>query len=185
MSQIITRKYSTFPGHALSLATEKEKFKLLGPPGNIKMIDTCKIEMKLKVSFKLGYNTTSHQVQIFLFPHVKAIYSKLAKLDRRLIVESGMDITGGSYNLRVIRGTENRKSPPWSSHAWGIAIDHDPVRNGLHTKAPKANLSSPDYNDIHEIWAQHGFLNIGHVIGRDFMHYEASFELLSNPSKFL
>lgn len=169
----------------MRLATQKEKFALLGPPGDHKRQGICKIPMKLKLSWKLGYNLTQFQCHIMLIPHFLQVYKKLSKLDKSIIIASGMDIWGGCYNYRPIRGTELQLSPPFSAHSWGAAIDHDPVRNGLHTKAPKANLSHPYFDQIHDIWAQHGFINMGHVIGRDYMHYEASFELISNPSKFL
>ena len=169
----------------MRIASQKEKFKYLGAPGDMKLQASCRIGMTLKLAWKLGYNVVQFQCHRMLVPHLQAIYGKLAKLDANLIADSGIELFGGCYNLRPIRGTEKQASPPFSAHAWAAAIDCDPLRNGLYTKTAKANLALAKFKPIHDIWAQHGFVNMGHVIGRDYMHYEASFELISNPSKYL
>jgi len=169
----------------MRLASEKEKFSYLGAPGNTSNLSSVKTTMPLKLSWKLDYTVKAFSCHKILVPHIEQIYMALAKLDPLLLRKSGMEIFGGCYNFRPVRGTESRDRPPFSTHSWGAAIDCDPVRNGLHTKAPRANLSHPDFQPVHIIWAQKGFINMGHVIGRDFMHYEASYELISNPTNFL
>ena len=169
----------------MRLATEKEKFTHLGPPGTATNLSRAKPVMALRMSWKMDYTVKSFDCHKILVPHIEAIYAELSKLDPMLIRKSGVEIWGGCYNLRPIRGTESRDRPPFSTHSWGAAIDVDPVRNGLYIKAPRANLSNPDFQEIHLIWARHGFLNMGHVIGRDYMHYEASYECISEPSKFI
>lgn len=169
----------------MTLATEKQKFEYLGAPGNTDNLGNAKIPMKLKLSWKLEYNVSKIQCHKLLIPHIERIYFSLANLDAAVIKDAGMDIYGGCYNFRAVRGTEGRARPPFSTHSWGAAIDVDPLRNGLWTKASGANLAKPKFDAIHDIWMRYGFINLGHKIGRDFMHYEASLELISNPSKFL
>lgn len=169
----------------MRISTEKEKFTILGAPGNTSNLGTVKVAMSLRLSWKLDYNIKVFSCHKTLIPHIERIYAALSGLDPAIIRSSGMDIWGGCYNFRPIRGTESRDRPPFSTHSWGAAIDVDPERNGLYAKAPRANLSRPEFQEIHIIWARHGFLNLGHVIGRDFMHYEASYELISEPSKYL
>jgi len=169
----------------MRLATEKEKFKYLGVPGNTANLSSAKIPFPLRLSWKLDFTIKAFNCHKSLVPHIESVYHELSKLDKVLLRQSGMEIFGGCYNFRPVRGTESRDRPPFSTHSWGAAIDCDPERNGLHTKSPRANLSKPEFQPIHIIWAQHGFINMGHVIGRDFMHYEASFELISEPTKYL
>jgi hypothetical protein len=169
----------------MTLANEKQKFQYLGPPGTIKNLGSAKIPMKLKLSWKLDYNVDKIQCHHILIPHIEAIYTRIAKLNAAVIKDAGLDIYGGCYNFRPIRGTESQARPPFSTHSWGAAIDVDPVRNGLFVKATRANLAQAKFDAIHDIWMDHGFINIGHIIGRDFMHYEASLELISNPSIFI
>lgn len=171
----------------MRLATEKEKFKYLGAPGDMSKLSMAYVPKgkNLTLSWKDQYNINRFMVHKMLVPHVEAIYSKLLALDPAFIRASGVDIFGGCYNLRAVRGTEARKLPPFSTHSWGAAIDIDPARNGLYTKTAKANLAKIEYIEVHKIFKQHGFMNIGNVLNRDWMHFEASYELISNPSKFL
>jgi hypothetical protein len=170
--------------NTMRIATQKEKFTILGVPGDLDILSKAKIAIPLKLSWKLGYTVRAFTCHKMLVPHIEAVYKKIALLDPAFIIDSGMDIFGGCYELRAVRSAKGEK-PPFSTHSWGAAVDCDNHRNGLWTKAPGANLSDPKYKPIHDIWNKHGFVNLGHVIGRDYMHYEASFELISNPSKFL
>lgn len=169
------------------IAAQKEKFKYLGAPGDARHLTMLQLpkNIQLKLSWKPDYRITKFQCHKLIAPHILAIYKRLFELDTDTIVSSGIDIFGGCYAFRAIRGTERKTQPPFSAHAWGAAIDIDPDRNGLWTKAPKANLSNPAYEPIHAIFEQHGFVNLGNIIGRDYMHFEASFDLISNPSKYL
>jgi hypothetical protein len=45
------------------------------------------------------------------------------------IVELGIDLYGGCFNFRKMRGGSD-----YSRHSWGIAIDLDPARNLLKNK---------------------------------------------------
>ena len=85
------------------------------------------------------------------------------------IVELGIDLYGGCFNFRKMRGGSS-----WSKHAWGIAIDLDPARNGLKTPFAKANFSKPEYKDLHRVFEKHGFVNLGKAKNFDAMHWEIS-----------
>ena len=172
----------------MRIATQKEKFTLLGAPGDTTKLSRVNLPKNVKfvLSWKLGYEINRFQANTLIVPHLEAIYKEIfATLTPNLIEASGICIFGGCYAFRPIRGTEKRSAPPFSAHSWAGAVDHDPIRNGLYTNASRANLAKPEFDPIHDIFRKYGFLNMGHVIGRDFMHYEASFELLSNPAKFL
>jgi len=80
----------------------------------------------------------------------------------------GIDLFGGCVNVRTMRGSKTR----WSRHAWGIAIDLDPARNGLKSKWHQSQFALPQYEAMHTIFEQNGFLNYGKVKGFDAMHFE-------------
>lgn len=82
----------------------------------------------------------------------------------------GIDLFGGCVNVRPMR----RSKTKWSRHAWGIAIDLDPARNGLKTKKPFAQFSKPEYKAMIDIFAKHGFVGYGPAKNFDWMHFELS-----------
>jgi hypothetical protein len=83
------------------------------------------------------------------------------------IVELGIDLFGGCFNFRQMRGGSE-----WSRHSWGIAVDLHPEANGLKTPYLKALFSKPEYAKLHEIFEKHGFENLGKVKGYDAMHWQ-------------
>lgn len=83
------------------------------------------------------------------------------------IQELGIDLFGGCFNFRAMRGGSD-----YSRHSWGIAIDLDPLRNQLHTPYSKSNFSKPQYAELHRIFEKHGFVNLGKEKGYDAMHFE-------------
>ena len=83
------------------------------------------------------------------------------------IVELGIDLYGGCFNYRKMRGGTS-----WSKHAWGIAIDLDPARNTLKETSKTARFARPEYKQMLDIFQKHGFLSLGRKENRDFMHFE-------------
>jgi hypothetical protein len=77
---------------------------------------------------------------------------------------AGIDKFFGSYVNRPQRGG----SEP-SKHAWAAAIDLDASNNGLHTVWPTRSQMPLQ---VIEIFAQHGWINLGAVIFRDAMHFQ-------------
>ena len=83
------------------------------------------------------------------------------------IQELGIDLFGGCFAFRAMRGGSD-----YSRHSWGIAIDLDPERNQLKTPYLKSNFSKQEYKKLHEIFEKHGFINLGKQKGYDAMHFE-------------
>lgn len=81
----------------------------------------------------------------------------------------GINLFGGSLNVRQMRGGTR-----YSMHSWGIAIDFDPERNGLHTRAPQARLSHQDAVPFWEAWEAEGWVSLGRARGFDWMHVQAA-----------
>lgn len=80
--------------------------------------------------------------------------------------EARMDLFGGIYNLRKMRGGTST-----SRHSWGISIDIDPDQNGLHTPWP-GQATMPD--EVVQIFRGHGWKSGAVSWGRDAMHFQAT-----------
>ena len=83
------------------------------------------------------------------------------------IRELGLDLYGGCFNNRPIRGG----SRP-SLHAWGIAIDMDPERNTLYMSAPEAVFFGPEYDAFWSIVEKEGAFSLGRERNYDWMHFQ-------------
>jgi D-alanyl-D-alanine carboxypeptidase len=83
------------------------------------------------------------------------------------IQELGIDLFGGCFNFRAMRGGSD-----YSRHSWGIAIDLDPERNQLHENSATARFARPEYKPMIDIFYKHGFLSLGKEKNYDFMHFE-------------
>lgn len=80
-----------------------------------------------------------------------------------------LDLYGGSYNPRKMRGSDR-----WSMHSWGIAIDWDPENNQLKWGRDQASLSDTDYLDWWRFWEEEGWLSLGRTRNYDWMHVQAA-----------
>lgn len=83
------------------------------------------------------------------------------------IVELGIDLFGGCFNFRKMRGGSS-----YSVHSWGLAIDLDPARNTLKETSKTARFARPEYKPMMGVFYKHGFINLGVEKGFDFMHFQ-------------
>jgi hypothetical protein len=81
----------------------------------------------------------------------------------------GLDLWGGCYNERLIRGGSR-----WSMHSWGIALDFDPARNKLEWGRDKAAFSRPEYETWWKCWEEEGWVSLGRQRNFDWMHVQAA-----------
>ncbi len=85
----------------------------------------------------------------------------------------GLDMFGGCFNNRVIRGS-NEEDEIWSMHAWSIAVDLDPANNKLRWGRDKARFAKPEYDAFWKIVEANGFISLGRKYNFDWMHIEAT-----------
>lgn len=79
----------------------------------------------------------------------------------------GLDLFGGCYNLRKMRGGNS-----FSMHSWGIAVDIDPARNQLNWGRDRAQLAKPEYEPFWKIVEGQGALSLGRARNFDWMHFQ-------------
>jgi len=91
----------------------------------------------------------------------------LAEYGLKEIERLGIDLFGGCFNYRKMRGGTS-----WSTHAWAIAIDLDPARNKLKETAKTARFARPEYQPMIDIFYRHGFVSLGIEKNYDWQHFE-------------
>jgi len=91
----------------------------------------------------------------------------LAHYGLKEIERLGIDLFGGCFNYRKMRGGTS-----WSTHAWAIAIDLDPARNKLKETAKTARFARPEYQKMIDIFYRHGFISLGIEKNYDWQHFQ-------------
>jgi len=99
-----------------------------GPPGNP---DCTAGTVNLGAAMRLAWDKTetvkSFHCHKIVAPYMSAIFEQTVRhYGEQKWRELGLDLFGGCYNLRPMRGGK-----AFSMHSWGIAVDIDPERNQL------------------------------------------------------
>lgn len=148
------------------MLTEAQIIKKYGKPGT--NIVSMALPYRMRIAWDLKTSVNSMQCHKLMVLKFTAVFNDLQKhYGYTELKRLGIDIFGGCYNFRQMRGGKS-----WSRHSWGIAIDLDPVRNGLKTTWQKAQFSKPEYSPMVEIFYKHGFFNLGKEKNYDAMHWE-------------
>ena len=151
------------------MKNSSELIKLLGNPEDSKN-DIVKIDLPYPMRLAWDLDTTvnvmrCHRITADAF---KAVFNDLLRYyGSESIKALGIDLFGGCYNVRKMRGGTS-----WSSHSWGISIDLDPSRNKLRETKRTARFARDEYKPMIRIFEAHGFKSLGVEKDYDWMHFQ-------------
>jgi hypothetical protein len=151
------------------MITTKELFAKYGKPNSE---GTYLVRIKLPYPMRLSwdkYEVVNHmQCHKLVANNFLAVFNDLLELyGLEKIQELGIDLFGGCFNFRKMRGGSD-----YSRHSWGVAIDLDPDRNMLKETAKTARFARPEYKPMINIFYKHGFESLGVEEDRDWMHFQ-------------
>lgn len=147
-------------------STDRET--IFGPAGGPRCTaGTARSPFPLKLSWDLSNTITSFRCHELVADKFSRIYENIADTyTKQQIADIGLDIWGGCYNYRNMRGGSTL-----STHAYGIAVDTDPVRNQLRWGRDRARLAKSDAEAFWRIVEAEGAVSLGRTKNYDFMHY--------------
>lgn len=99
----------------------------------------------------------------------RALQRTLDHYGMEKIKELGLDLFGGCFNNRPMRGGSQL-----SMHAFACAIDFDPERNQLKWGRDRARLAKADCAKFWEFWEAEGWVPLGRARNFDWMHVQAA-----------
>jgi hypothetical protein len=131
-------------------------------------LTTIKLPYPMRIAWDLDTKVTKMRCHKLVADAFLSVFNELLEVyGYQRLVELGIDLYGGCFNFRKMRGGTS-----WSKHAWGIAIDLDPARNTLKETSKTARFARPEYKQMIDIFYKHGFISLGREQNRDFMHFE-------------
>lgn len=114
-----------------------------------KRVKTTRVHKKARESFE------------YLFEETLELYGVTG------IEKNNLDVYGGAYNFRRMRGGR-----AYSTHSWGAAIDMDPGNNRLRQPRLTARMATNVYQGWFNIAYEAGFISLGIEENRDWMHLQ-------------
>ena len=151
------------------MLTTKQIIQIYGQPNQQgSYLTTIQLPYPMRLAWDKKTSVTKMRVHKKAAQDFTNVFNELLKVyGLQKIQELGIDLFGGCFAFRAMRGGSD-----YSRHSWGIAIDLHPEANGLKTPYSKALFSKPEYEELHRIFEKHGFINLGKTKGYDAMHWE-------------
>jgi hypothetical protein len=107
----------------------------------------------MRLSWDKNVKVNKMQCHKLIHNKLSSVFTDILAHGYQKIVELGIDLFGGCFNFRAMRG--ERKL---SKHSWGIAIDLDPERNQLKETSKTARFARIEYKPMIDIFYKHGFI---------------------------
>ena len=139
-----------------------------GQPGDTKNFVSIALPYPMRIAWDLKVTVNKITVHKDAAPALLMALTEILQhygIDK--IKALGIDIFGGCYNFRKMRGGNE-----WSVHSWALAIDLDPVRNSLKATAKTAQFAKPQYKAMIDIFDRHGWYSLGRIKNYDWMHFQ-------------
>lgn len=152
------------------MLTTQQAIKKYGTPNEtgVGYLETVICPYPLRIAWDTDTTTSKVRCHKLIAPNLKAVFTDLlAHYGYDKIKELGIDLYGGCFNYRKMRGGSSL-----SKHAFGIAIDLDPARNTLKETKKTARFARPEYKPMIDIFYKHGFIGLGIEKDIDWMHWE-------------
>lgn len=131
-------------------------------------LKTINLPYPMRISWDLDESVTKMRCHKDVADNFLAVFNELlSTYGYERLVELGIDLFGGCFAFRKMRGGSS-----WSKHSWGIAIDLDPLRNKLKETSKTARFARPEYKDMIDIFYKNGFISLGREKNYDWMHFE-------------
>src|SRR5688572_11967747 len=128
------------------MLTTKQIISKYGQPGPDNLV-TINLPYPMRVAWDLKQSITKMQCHKLVADKFIAVFNELkATYGYDKLKELGIDLYGGCYNYRKMRGGSD-----WSKHSWGIALDLDPARNTLKETSKTARFARPEYKQMIDI----------------------------------
>ena len=161
-------KSSKYP---IETRSQKELKEFYGDPSKNE-IQPRLVKATLPYQMKLAWDTSVSVNKITIHKKCKEDLEYIFETTLRFyglsnIKDMGLDLFGGSYNQRKMRGADR-----WSTHAYGCAIDLDPAHNRLKWHSGTARFSGIEYNEFWNIVEMAGATSLGRVKDYDWMHIQ-------------
>lgn len=152
------------------MMTTQQVTKKYGPPNETGAgyLVTIKLPYPMRIAWDTDSSVGSMRCHRLIADKLTLVFNDLLAIygyDK--IKELGIDLFGGCFNYRKMRGGDS-----WSKHSWGIAIDLDPARNTLKETKRTARFARPEYKPMIDIFYKHGFVSMGVEKDFDWMHFE-------------
>lgn len=148
---------------------EKQIRAKYGEPGDTKNFTVIDLQYPMRLAWDTHVTVTKIQCHKLIADPLKAVFLDLLEhYGIEQLQALGIDLYGGCYNLRLMRGSMKT----YSHHSWAIAIDLDPARNQLKENHTTARFARPEYKPMIAVFYKHGFKGLGPEEDRDWMHFE-------------
>lgn len=148
-----------------------DAIKIYGKPNQQgSYLTTIKLPYPMRLAWDLKTSVKTMRCHNLVADDFLNVFNELLEVyGYEKIKELGIDLFGGCFNFRAMRGGSD-----YSRHSWGIAIDLDPERNQLKETSKTARFARLEYKAMIDIFYKHGFVSLGREKNYDWMHFEHS-----------
>lgn len=155
----------------LKILSTQEILNKYGKPGDGKQFVKINLPYPMVVAWDKEYTINKLLCHHLVAENFRRVFEDiLLEYGLPEIKRLGIDLYGGCYNFRQMRGGTS-----WSTHSWAIAIDLDPARNLLHETSKTARFARPEYQKMIDIFYDYGFVSLGREKNYDWMHFQIGY----------